>query len=120
VVESTISQHLAHRRQSASTTPEWRAALGDELRRQRQRCGMTQAAFGAPFTRAFVSAIEHGRAVPSIPALAVMLSRAGIPLSTFFARIEQRMVDQHLTATYDLAHGHRRNQEASSGRRRSA
>jgi transcriptional regulator with XRE-family HTH domain len=119
VVESNISQHIATRRQSASTTPEWRRALGDELRRERQRRGLTQAAFGAPLTRAFVSAVEHGRAMPSIPALEGMLARAGIPMSAFFAQIERRLVDQELTATYDLAHGDRHPQ-ASSRRRRSA
>ena len=47
------------------------------------------------------------------------LARAGIPMSAFFAQIERRMVDQELTATYDLAHGDRHPQ-ASSRRRRSA
>ena len=121
MIESNISQHRpAGRRRSAATTPEWRRALGAELRNQRQRRGMTQAAFGAPLTRAFVSAVERGRAVPSIPALEVMLVRAGIPLSTFFARIEAQMVDQELTGSYDLRHGSHRYQEAPPRRRRSA
>jgi hypothetical protein len=81
---------------------------------------LTQAAFGAPLTRAYVSAVERGRAVPSIPALEVMLARAEIPLSIFFARIEAQMVDQELTGTYDLRHGSHRDQEAPSRRRRSA
>jgi transcriptional regulator with XRE-family HTH domain len=120
VVESTISQHRPTRRQSSATTPEWRRTLGDELRRQRQRRGLTQAAFGAPLTRAYVSAVERGRAVPSIAALEVMLSRAGIPLSTFFAQIEAEMVDQKLTGSYDPRHGSHRDQEAPPRRRRSS
>jgi transcriptional regulator with XRE-family HTH domain len=64
---------------------------------------MTQAAFGAPLTRAFVSAVERGRAVPSIPALEIMLVRAGVPLSAFFAQVEARMVsgsaDDHRSTT---------------------
>jgi transcriptional regulator with XRE-family HTH domain len=119
VVESTISQHGPTRRQSSATTPEWRRTLGEELRRQRQRRGLTQAAFGAPLTRAYVSAVERGRAVPSIPALEVMLNRAGVPLSTFFAQIEAQMVDQKLTGSYDPRHGRHRDQEAPSRRRRS-
>jgi transcriptional regulator with XRE-family HTH domain len=121
VVESNISQHLSDgRRRSAATAPEWRRALGAELRHQRERRGLTQAAFGAPLTRAFVSAVERGRAVPSIPALEVMLARAEIPLSAFFARIEAQMVDQELTASYDPRHGSHRDQEAPTRRRRSA
>jgi transcriptional regulator with XRE-family HTH domain len=82
--------------------------LGSELRVERTRRGLTQAALGAPLTRAFVSAVERGRAVPSLAALELMLRRVDVPLSAFFAHVEARMVDQDLTASYDprRADGH--------------
>jgi transcriptional regulator with XRE-family HTH domain len=79
--------------------------LGSELRHERTACGLTQAALGDPLTRAFVSAVERGRTMPSLPALELMLRRVDVPMSTFFARVEARMVDQDLTAAYDLGRG---------------
>jgi transcriptional regulator with XRE-family HTH domain len=38
---------------------------------------MTQAELGAPLTRSYVSAVERGRTVPSVPALAHMAARLG-------------------------------------------
>ena len=72
------------------------------------RCrGLTQAALGPPLTRAFVSAVEHGRTVPSLAALELMLRRVDVPMSAFFAQVEARMVDQDLTAAYDPRRGDR-------------
>lgn len=36
---------------------------------------MTQTQLGAPLTRAFVSAVEHGRCLPSLAALALFAER---------------------------------------------
>jgi transcriptional regulator with XRE-family HTH domain len=52
-------------------------ALGAEVRRLRRQRGMTQAQLGAPLTRSYVSAVERGRIVPSVPALAHMAARLG-------------------------------------------
>ncbi len=87
-------------------TPVRRQQLGDELRRRRQERGLTQSAMGSPLTRAFVSAVEHGRAVPSLPALDHMLRRVDTPLSEFFAAIERLEVEHGLTVAYH--HGHER------------
>jgi transcriptional regulator with XRE-family HTH domain len=114
---SQQSQPRSPRRRSAATSPEWRRALGDELRRLRTGRKLTQAAFGTPLTRAFVSAVERGRAVPSIPALEVMLGRVGTPMSEFFAAIEARLVDRDLTAEYDPQRGNHRYPSAASRRR---
>jgi transcriptional regulator with XRE-family HTH domain len=56
------------------------ATLGSRIRELRVRAGLTQAELGAPMTRSFVSAIEHGRAVPSLPALMLMASRLDVPI----------------------------------------
>ena len=69
--------------------------------------GLTQAALGTPLTRAFVSAVERGRTLPSLAALELMLRRVDVPMSVFFAKVEARMVDQDLTAAYDPRHGDR-------------
>jgi transcriptional regulator with XRE-family HTH domain len=46
---------------------------------------------GAPLTRAFVSAVERGRTVPSIPALALLADRLDIPLDAFFSGVNRDM-----------------------------
>jgi transcriptional regulator with XRE-family HTH domain len=91
--------------------PPLAEAIGRELRRRRQAAGMTQATVGVPFTRAFVSAVERGRVVPSIPALAVLLSRLDVGFEDFFRGVQSQM-----TLRYTAGHGDC--QEAASGRRR--
>jgi ribosome-binding protein aMBF1 (putative translation factor) len=90
-VESSISQRYeSERRLSASLDPAWRAALGLELRAQRRSRGLTQEALGAPLSKGFVSAVEHGRAVPSLSALRLMTDRLGVPLGEFFRGVDRR------------------------------
>ena len=86
-------------------------AIGQELRRRRMDAGLSQGAIGAPFTRAFVSAVERGRAVPSIPALAVLLDHLDIGFDEFFEGVQWQM-----TVRYTAGHGDR--SEAPSRRRR--
>jgi transcriptional regulator with XRE-family HTH domain len=45
------------------------SAIGAEIRRRRLRLGLTQQAAGRPYTRQFVSLVEQGRVVPSVPSL---------------------------------------------------
>ena len=86
-------------------------AIGRELRRRRRAAHLTQREVGDPFTRAFVCAVERGRALPSIAALAILLQRLDVRLDEFFSGVQEDM-----TIQYTAAHGHR--QEASSRRRR--
>lgn len=58
---STITKHRHH----------VSVRLGDEIRRRRWARGMTQTQLGRPLTRGFVSAIEHGRCLPSLAVLAL-------------------------------------------------
>ena len=94
-VQSNISQPSSEqeRRLSAFVDPAWRAALGLELRDRRRGSGLTQEALGAPLTKGFVSAVEHGRTVPSLPALRLMTDRLGIPLGEFFRGVDRRSTD---------------------------
>lgn len=75
-------------RLSASMDPAWRLRLGDELRRRRTDRGLTQSALGQPLTKGFVSAVEHGRAVPSLPALQLMTRRLGTTLGEFLSAVD--------------------------------
>lgn len=74
--------------------------IGGELRRRRLEAGLSQAAVAAPFTRALVCAIEHGRAVPSITTLAVFLDHLELDFDEFF-----RGVQSQLTMVYDRGDG---------------
>lgn len=66
-------------------------ALGAELRRHRHERGLRQADVGAPLTPAFVSAVELGYTVPSLAALALMLSRIGMSLGDFFDGVNSQL-----------------------------
>ena len=70
---SRIYQHLL------SDNGPQAATVGSRIREMRMRAGLTQAELGSPMTRSFVSAVEHGRALPSLPALLLMASRLGGP-----------------------------------------
>ena len=92
---STISQHPDRR---------LAAAIGKEIRRRRRSASLSQAAIGAPFTRAYICAVERGRAMPSIPALAVILAHLGVGLDEFFAGVQSEMTMQYTAPhvdTYD-------------------
>jgi transcriptional regulator with XRE-family HTH domain len=86
-------------------------AIGRELRRRREARGLTQASLGSPLTRGFVSAVERGRTMPSIPALALLADRLEIPLDAFFSAVKIDM-----TVLYNR--GHERRSHAPSRRRR--
>ncbi len=79
---SSIYQHLS--RQDVSSA----ATLGSRIRELRTRAQLTQAELGSPMTRSFVSAIEHGRAIPSLPALLLISSRLGVPVGELLKELE--------------------------------
>jgi transcriptional regulator with XRE-family HTH domain len=88
--ESSISQQLGTGgRLSKTLDPDLRRALGRQLRRLRTDRALTQGELGAPLTRAYVSSVEAGRTVPSLPALQLMVDRLDIPLSAFFEQVER-------------------------------
>lgn len=65
-------------------------AIGAELRRLRRSRGLTQRQLGGRFTAAFVSAVELGYAMPSVPALLTLTDRLGVGLDQFFRGVNQR------------------------------
>lgn len=95
MAKSSIPKHLPDRGRVALAE-----AIGAELRQRRRGSGLTQRELGAPFTRAFVSAVELGYAIPSVPALVALTDRLGIGLDDFFAGVNVRW-----TRVYNPAHG---------------
>ena len=88
--QSSITQHRASTsRLSKTLDPALRRALGRRLRQLRKDRALTQGELGAPLTRAYVSAVEAGRTVPSLPALQLMVDRLDVPLSAFFEAVER-------------------------------
>lgn len=92
--KSTIHKHTR-----AGARTELAAAIGSELRRRRRSAGLSQSRLGDPLTRAFVSSVENGRTVPSVPALALLVDRLGITLGEFFSGVHSDM-----TGAYNALH----------------
>ena len=59
---------------------------------------MTQAELGDPLSKAFVSAVELGRAVPSLPALAQIADRLGVSVG--------RLLPDNRAFPVEYTHGH--------------
>lgn len=109
--------HATGSRLSSRVSDVWRHSLGAELRRRRQALGVSQASLGAPLTRAFVSAVERGQVIPSLPALRLMVDHLGIPLSEFFDGVEAAVVEHYLTGAYDGDHDRTEDAVTPQGRR---
>lgn len=52
--------------------------LGQRIRLARVAQGLSQAALGEPFTRAYISLIEGGHTLPSLPVLLHLAERLGV------------------------------------------
>jgi DNA-binding XRE family transcriptional regulator len=98
MAQSSISQLLAQgelpglpleHRLSATLDAGFRRRLGLELRRRRMELGLTQASLGEPMSKGFVSAVERGRAIPSLPALRLMASRLDTTIGAFLLAVEE-------------------------------
>jgi len=59
---------------------EFARRLGLTIRIHRLAAGLTQTQLGFPLTKAFVSQVECGRTLPSLPALSLMADRLGISM----------------------------------------
>jgi len=79
---SSIYQHPTRQNDSFA------ALLGARIRELRLRVGLTQAELGSPRTRSFISAVEHGRTLPSLRALLQMAERLGVPVAVLLDELE--------------------------------
>jgi transcriptional regulator with XRE-family HTH domain len=93
--ESSITKQL-----TAGPGSPLALAIGGEIRRRRIAAGLSQAEVGRPLTRAFVSAVEHGHAVPSLASLVILAERLATDAATLLGS-----VNHGSTAVYDGAHG---------------
>jgi transcriptional regulator with XRE-family HTH domain len=80
---STIAKHALLRPGSEQV-----AEVGRRIRRLRVDAGLTQARVGGPFSAAYVSAIEHGKVVPSLPALVFLALRLGVDPADLLAGVK--------------------------------
>lgn len=76
-----------------------RMSLGVELRRRRLAARLSQDDVSPPLTRGFVSQVERGRTMPSLPALIVMSERLGTSADEVL-----RAVNRALNSEYAVGH----------------
>lgn len=81
---------------------ELSSSLGSELRRRRLAARLSQEEMSAPMTRSYVSQVERGRTLPSLPALIVMAERLGTSADEVL-----REVNRTLNAEYAARHENR-------------
>lgn len=84
--ESTISKYSGWGPGSRFAT-----AVGQTLRVERRRLRLSQRDLAGGFSASFVSRVELGDAVPSLPALAYLVGRIGLSLADFFNRVAERL-----------------------------
>lgn len=83
---STIAKHT-----NAGGGSPFARALGAEVRQLRLALGLSQATVGQPLSRAFLSAVEAGRVVPSIPSLVMISRRLNTTAAAILASVERQL-----------------------------
>jgi transcriptional regulator with XRE-family HTH domain len=76
-----------------------RTSLGIEIRRRRLEAHLSQSGMSAGLTRAFISQLESGRALPSLPALIVLAERLGTSADEIL-----KSVNHALSVEYPVGH----------------
>ena len=67
------------------------AQLGRDIRQRRRALGLTQSALGSPLTRSYVSSIEHGRCLPSVPVLALFAHRLHVTTDDLLGTVKHEL-----------------------------
>lgn len=76
-----------------------RRHLGNEIRRRRLAAHLSQDEVSKPLTRGYVSQVERGRTMPSLPALIVIAEHLGTS-----ADVVLRAVNRTLSEEYAVGH----------------
>jgi transcriptional regulator with XRE-family HTH domain len=83
---STIAKQRTGGRDSA-----FARALGREIRQRREALGLTQTIAAGPLTRAFVSSVESGRLIPSLPSLLIIARQLNASAATILRAVELQL-----------------------------
>ena len=76
-----------------------RHSLGNELRRRRLAANLSQEKVSSGLTRAFISQVESGRTLPSLPTLIVLAETLGTSADEIL-----KSVNQALSVEYPVGH----------------
>jgi transcriptional regulator with XRE-family HTH domain len=68
-----------------------RSSLGSEVRRRRLAAHLSQVELSAPLTRAYISQVESGRTLPSLPALILLAERLGTSAHEILESVNQTL-----------------------------
>jgi transcriptional regulator with XRE-family HTH domain len=98
VGKASITNLLPHGRARA-----WASSLGWEVRRRRLAARLSQGELSAPLTRAYVSQVERGETIPSLPALIVLAEKLGTSADEVL-----RAVNRTLNSEYPARHENHR------------
>jgi transcriptional regulator with XRE-family HTH domain len=83
---STIAKH-----QAGGNGSSFARLLGAEIRRRRLGMGLSQDVLGRPLSRAFLSSVESGRVVPSLPSLLMIARRLNSTGAAILASVETQL-----------------------------
>jgi transcriptional regulator with XRE-family HTH domain len=95
---STIAKH-----EVAGSGTRFSRVLGAEIRRRRLALGLSQGSIGRPLSRAFLSSIESGRTVPSLPSLLMIARRLHSTGAMILASVEIQLEEGGDDADADQA-----------------
>ncbi|MES2210787.1 MAG: helix-turn-helix transcriptional regulator [Chloroflexota bacterium] len=79
--------------------------VGRRVRERRLAVGMTQTELATPLSRAFVSAVEKGRTLPSLGALWLFAARLGTGVGSLVDGVNGVGTEEY-TAVHDRQHRH--------------
>jgi transcriptional regulator with XRE-family HTH domain len=74
---------------------ELRFSLGSEVRRRRLAAHLSQVELSAPMTRAYISQLEAGRTLPSLPALIVLAERLGTSAHEILESVNRTLSEEY-------------------------
>lgn len=72
-----------------------RRGLGHELRRRRLAAHLSQDEVSTPLTRGYVSQVERGQTMPSLPALIVMAEHLGTSADEVLREVNRTLSEEY-------------------------
>ncbi len=72
-----------------------REGIGDELRRRRLAAHLSQDEVSAPLTRGYVSQVERGLTMPSLPALMVLAEHLGTSADEVLREVNRTLSEEY-------------------------